>query len=345
MTTSAPLYPNIYTMLVGHPGVGKTRVIHATQKFLETLVDFHVAPTSMSAATLVDGLKDATRFIPRLPGDPLEYNSMTLLVDDWQVFMSEYNHDLVAALTTFYDVIMAYRQTRRTKDIDIIIRAPQLSILAGNTPSKLMSSIPDGAWEEGFCSRLILIFSDERPEGDDFANDHRLPPGEMLHDIQTIYNLVGEFEITDGYKQLVRGWRSSGYKPVPTHPKLIHYNTRRRAHLYKLSMVSSIDRGNSLKIEAEDFDRGLEWLVSAELLMPEVFRSGAIGADAKAMAEIQHLVRQKKKAPERMLIRWVSDRVPTHAVLRVIEIMERNGMIKAVEADKQGLRSFVALDE
>ena len=54
LTTSDKLYPNLYTILVGHPGVGKTRTIMAGRKFLVELPEFHIAPTSMKMASLVD---------------------------------------------------------------------------------------------------------------------------------------------------------------------------------------------------------------------------------------------------------------------------------------------------
>jgi hypothetical protein len=347
METSSPLYPNLYTMLVGHPGVGKTRVINAARAFLAELMEFHIAPTSVTSASLVDALHDAKRFVPMLPGDPMEFNSMTLIVDDWQVFMSKYENQLIAGLTTFYDVTAPYTEKRRTMDLNILIKAPQLSILSGNTPSQIAGSFPPGAWDQGFCSRLLMIFSDERPIGDDFSPRVARPIEDLLHDLQVIYSLTGKFEVSAGYITAVRTWRGAGQPPVPTHPKLLHYNSRRRAQLYKLSMVSSADRGSHLAIEEEDFDRALKWLLDAEGLMPEVFRNGGIGADGKTMEELQHLVLAfGKPVPERTLVRWATERMPTHAVLRVIEIMERSGMIKATEYDaKTALRRFVATHE
>src|SRR6058998_1960543 len=38
--TTDYVYPNMYTFLVGHPGVGKTRTIKAAQKMCETLDGF-----------------------------------------------------------------------------------------------------------------------------------------------------------------------------------------------------------------------------------------------------------------------------------------------------------------
>ena len=70
-----------------------------------------------------------------------------------------------------------------------------------------------------------------------------------------------------------------GEPPVPDHPKLIHYITRRRTHLYKLSMVASIDRSNALSLTQDDFNKALGWLIEAELTMPDIFKAGSTSVD------------------------------------------------------------------
>jgi len=332
ITTSDRLYPNLYTILVGHPGVGKTRTIMSGRKFLAELPEFHIAPTSMKMASLVDALLASKRMIIQLPNPAIEYNSMTLLCDDWQAFMHAYDDELVAGLTTFYDVTVPYEHWRRGKNIEIVIKRPQLSILAGTTPSDLMENIPVRAWGGGLTSRMIMVYSNERITGDDFAVIRRDLPEDMLHDIKVIYSLQGEFEVSQEFQAAVAAWRAQGETPKPSHPKLVHYNTRRRAHLYKLSMVSAINRGNDLTLRQEDFRSALGWLSEAELAMPHIFEEGATSLDARAMDEILDFVRrQGKPIPHHRLVHETAKRVPTHAVLKVIEVMWLSGRLKKSE--------------
>ena len=197
LTTSDRLYPNLYTILVGHPGVGKTRTIMSGRKFLAELPEFHIAPTSMKMASLVDALLAAKRTIIQLPNPIIEFNSMTLLVDEWTAFMHSFDDELVGGLTTFYDVVVPYEHHRVwRKGANIKIDRPQLSILAGSTPSNLVKFMPDFAWDQGFTSRLILVYSSDRFVGDDFASVRRDVPKEMIHDLKVIYSLQGEFDVS-----------------------------------------------------------------------------------------------------------------------------------------------------
>lgn len=342
LTTSSALYPNLYVFLIGHPGTGKTRTIRAARQYLYGLPDPHIAPPSLTFASLVDALLESKRTLILKEG-PLEYNSMVIAADELGTFIHKYDKEMVDGLSAFYDPD-PYGQNRRGRDIKIKIKSPQLNILCGSTPSNLMELMPEGAWGQGFTSRIIMVFSDERPIGDDFASVTRDLSKDLIHDLGIINTLAGEFKVTEDYRNLVNLWRQAGELPAPAHPKLIHYNTRRRVHLYKLSMVAAIDRSDTLLLTRDDFNRAMNWLVGAESFMSDIFRAGAKGGDAAAMDEISHFVALEdrgKGVSEHRVVDFARERVPAHSVLRVIEIMERSGLIHAAFLHKAtGMRMF-----
>lgn len=331
LQTSAPLYPNPYIFLVGHPGVGKTRTISAAASFLREIPEFHLSPTSMSAASLVDALMDAKRTIVQMPEPMIEYNSMAIVADELSAFMHEFATEMMGNLTTFYDVV-PYGHSRRGRDIKIKIKRPQLSILCGTTPSNLMKFMPEQAWDQGFTSRTIMVFSDERIVSEDvFALAFRKLPEDALRDLKTINTLIGGFKVTQEYKDAVNNWRKLGQPPIPTHPKLLHYSTRRLAHLFKLSMVSAADNGNDLLLMKGDFNRALGWMIQAEDMMPDIFRAGSVGADSKAMEELMHccMINDRGEGvPETMLARRAAELVPVTSVQRLLEVMVQAGMLR-----------------
>lgn len=339
LQTSSRLYPNLYVGLIGHPGTGKTRTVRAARGYLQEIPEFHIAPTSLTAASLVDALLVAKRFIIQLPDPPLEYNSMLIAVDEMGTLMSKYDDEMIAILSAFYDPD-PYGQRRRGNDLKITIKSPQLNILAGSTPSNLLKFMPEGAWDQGFTSRILFVFSDERIIGDDFADHNKPLNPDLIHDLKIINTLSGKYSVSTEYRDAVNNWRALGEPPQPNHPKLLHYNTRRRVHLYKLSIVAAAERSNTLLLTRDDFNRAMGWLLEAEQTMPDIFKAGIAGADNKAMDEIYHYVLCSKRVPEHKLIHFASEHVPAHSVLRVIEIMERSGRLRCVGTDKIGNRYF-----
>lgn len=322
----------MYVFIIGHPGVGKTRTIRAARSYLWELPEFHIAPTSLTFASLVDALVEAKRHIVRMPEGNLEYNSMMIAADELGAFMHKYDDEMISGLSAFYDPD-PYAQHRRGKDIRIKIKRPQLNILGGSTPSNLMKFMPETAWDQGFTSRIILVYSSEKIVGDDFAQKVKDLDKNLLADLKVINSLIGEFKVTEEYRKAVNDWRGLDEQPAPNHPKLMHYNTRRRTHLYKLSMIASIDRSDSLVITKEDFNRAFGWLVEAEEAMPEVFRAGAVGADAKAMDEIYHYILTAdlggKGVPEHKVVHFAKERLPIYSVVPSLQLMERAGMIRS----------------
>jgi hypothetical protein len=336
ITGKGELYPNIYCMLIAHPGVGKTATIRKSKRYYMETLDPHLAPTSLTGASMIDAMTKNKRFMP-LPGkQPLDYNSMYLNADELGSFMHKYDSEIISVMSSFYDPD-EFRQWRRGNDLKVQIKCPQLNVICGSTPSNLMNTLPEFAWEQGFTSRVILIFSDERIIGDDFVHTDRALRPDLVHDLKRINSLLGEFEITSAYRDAVTVWRAAGEPTVPTHPKLLHYATRRRVHLYKLSMVSSIDRGDSLLLTARDWERALDWLAEAEAFMPDIFKAGAGNADSKAMDEIYHYVLTScaggRKIPAFKIINFAKVRVPLHSIDRVITTMEKSGLIKQAGLD------------
>jgi len=182
-----------------------------------------------------------------------------------------------------------------------------------------------------------MVFSDERIVGDDFAPEDKADMSALHHDIAIINGLIGQFEVTEDYRTAVNNWRALGEAPMPSHPKLIHYVTRRRTHLYKLSMVSAVDRGNALILTKSDFNRAMGWLLEAEGTMPEIFKAGATNADAAAMDEIIHFIKISDTGhgvSEQKITRFAQERIPIHSILRTIEILEKSGQITCLGVDR-----------
>lgn len=348
-TTKGDLYPNLYTLLVGYAGTGKSITIAAAEQMLRTQEALHLAPTSVTMASMVDELSEAKCTVLR-PGKvpPLvEYNSLHLLADEFGALVHKYEAELMNGLQKIYDGGY-YAQRRRGKDLYVEIQHPQLNILAGTTPAFLGQFMPEGAWDQGFASRIIMVYSGDRTltdifdvTGDDAPAGHQ----DLIYDLALIYGLYGPMSLSPGAIEAFRTWRSEGEKPVPHHPKLTNYCSRRTAHVLKLCMVASASRGGDMQITLEDFELARGWLLGAELTMPDVFSAATIGGDSAAMEEAWFYVftnwsKKKKPIQEHELVHFVRERVPAHAVMRVLEIMERDGTLKGSYNMTTGMKQF-----
>jgi Protein of unknown function (DUF3987) len=337
LTTSDRLYPNLYVALVGFPGVGKTRTINKARALLGQLEEFFIGPNDLTKAALVDWMASAqvkyNQHFPKVISDI--FNAGVLMADEWGVLLQAYDGDMVPTLTTLYDSSVLYDQWRRTKDLKVKIERPQLNIIAGTTPSNLMKYMPDYAWDQGFTSRLILVYSAEVNKKDHFDDPNNEIPSDLVYDLKMIHGLYGEFEISPEFRTLVNHWRfEKDEKPKPSHPKLAHYNSRRCVHLYKLAMVAAVDRSNDLVLGPSHFHTALEWLQSIEEFMPDIFEAGSFSVDSRIMDEIVEFVaRQGKPVSEHKIVRFASRLLPAHSLIKVLHVMQVSERLKQVGDD------------
>ena len=223
-----------------------------------------------------------------------------------------------------------YHETRRTSKIEINIPKAQLNLLSATTPAYLNSLLPEGAWEFGFMSRVINIYSGETEYTDIFAElDHDgATYKHLVADLADIYNVWGEFTLTDEVKETINAWARGGFRPRPDHPKLTHYITRRLAHLLKLCIIACASSSSDRAITLDHYAEALDWLTEAEAYMPDIFKALKTGGDARAIEECwhfayQYFMKHKTPMPEHLLVAFLGERVPAHSVDRILDVMVR----------------------
>ena len=334
-TAKGILYPNLYLIKVGPPGAGKTLATAISRDLLERIEDLHIAPTSVTKASLIDALNEAERRIIRPQEVPsiIQFNSLTITSDELGVLIPAYENDFMNVLTNIYDC-RVYSETRRTNKISIKIENPQLNLMAATTPSYLTNLLPEGAWDQGFLSRTLLIYSGAEAPTTLFHEskyDEKLY-ADLVADLKKIGGLWGKVQVTQDAAEAITEWHMQGGPPTPDHPKLTHYNTRRTAHLLKLCVIASVSSRDDLIIDVDQFAEALDWLIEVEAAMPDIFKSMTTGGDMRVIEETYHFtwtlwVREKKPILEHRVAHFIAERAPSHNVGRIMEVMERAGIL------------------
>lgn len=339
-TAKGQLFPNQYIVLVGPAGVGKSLCTSLVNNLFTELssaeTPFHLSPTSVTKASLVDALGDAERRIIR----PMEipsinsFNSLTAVINELGVFLPAWESTFMSALTDLWDN-GKYHETRRTSKTNISIPKAQVNLFSATTPAYLNNLLPEGAWEEGFMSRILLVYSGENIFTDlfcEFDMDEALYKN-LLSDLKSIYSLWGGIKVDDEAKQAINEWGRAGGPPSPDHPKLTSYLSRRIAHLLKLCIISAVASGDELRITIDNFVEALDWLVEIESFMPDIFKSMKTGGDGRVIEECWHyayqiFIKEQKPVAEPRIVHFLQERTPAHNITRILEVMERARLLE-----------------
>jgi hypothetical protein len=338
------LYPTMYIILVAPPGVGKTVVTSLVRKIWAEIPDQYLAASSVTKASLIDDLREAERTIIRPQETPSTqvFHSLKIAANELGVFIPSYENDFMNVLTDIYDG-HGYSERRRTKDINFNLEKPQINFLAATTPGYLNNMLPEGAWDQGFLSRTMLVYSGDLRLISPFSNlrtkTDELKP--LVADLKSIALMYGEFKFEEEAANALVQWHLGGGKPTPDHPKLHNYLTRRTSHLIKLCMIASAASGPGFTITLDHYTTAMDWLIELEHYIPDIFKSMQTGGDSKAIEDTWYFAMKlyastKKPIEERKIIQYLQQRVPAHSIDQVITIMLRAKLMQEVEVNKIG---------
>jgi hypothetical protein len=335
-TAGAVLYPNLYTLLVSPPGVGKSQAINIVYSLWTQTPNINMAPDNVTKASLLDYLEGAKRQVVLSATQMVTYHSLVVSASEFGVFLPAHDTEFLSSLNHIYDNPDFYKETRRTTKKVLEITNPQLTILAGTQPAYLSTLLPEAAWGMGFMSRQLLIYSGTPVTVDLFSTPtmNKKHRDELTNEMTEVTKLYGAFSFTEQAKEKISAWNNTGREPVPAHGKLGHYNARRIIHLLKLCMISSVSRGSGRVIEERDFDRAFAWLIQAENNMGDIFRAMVLRSDTDVIQDLilylweLFIKSGKKPIHEARIYTFLQAKVPAEKIAKIIETAEISGFIE-----------------
>jgi len=330
------LYPNMYILLVGGPASGKTIPIAKAHDLL-TGLDLRLAPDSTTKASFLDCLENA--FVVReSKSGLLEYSAVSIINDEFGNFIKEYDHVFLNVLNRIYDGRPSHEDTVRHGNFSVNIQRPLISMLAGTQPDYLGLIMPDSAWNTGFMTRTIMIYSaDSITKNDIWAE----PPeesadwGRLQAHLRELTKWSGKFQWEPACRADVLDWRSRDCPPAPDHPRLRYYNSRRPFFAIKMAMCRAAGQGR-MSVTMEDWSLAREWLCEAEQHIAGVF--DAMTATNSDKGVIDDLVMQVRKTytgtplSEGQLAKMIVGRVPVERIERIIKTACSIGYLKCLDA-------------
>lgn len=341
-----PVYPNLYTLLVAPPGVGKYVVNTVRELMFDVLAPgtktkaFKVAPDNMTKAALLDRLAKSKQTLLPPRGAPVEFHAMMIAAEEFGVLLPAWDNEFIAALNSIYNnPTVPYSEERRHGPArELSIPFPNLNILGGVQPVWLGMTLPEEAWGMGLMTRMIMIYS---AEGITRSLAYTVPMEPQLREkiissLGALSQLYGAFQWGAGAFEFLDEWHIHNGPPTPTHTKLGHYNRRRTLHIIKLSMIASVAASTALVIELIHVKRAINWLLDAEKLMPDIFRDMIGKSDTQIIEELHYFVtanwakEKGKPVHPSVLINFLRQKVPSDKIDKIIAVAEASNIIARV---------------
>jgi hypothetical protein len=292
-------YPNLYIVLVGPSGkCRKGTAMGDGESFLKDL-GIKIASTSITREALIHQLKTSSDTSITADGKMSMHSSLTVFSKELTVFLGYNNQQLMADLTDFYDCADQWEYRTKNMGTDDI-SGVWVNLIGATTPDLLQTTLPRDAIGGGLTSRIIFVYENKKDHTEPFPVQTRAELElctQLTTDLEKISMLQGEFAVTDSFIDVWIDWYTrvdSSPPPFEDH-RFSGYFERRPTHMYKLCMIFSASRSDSMKIDVIDFERALDLLVRTEKMMPFTFSGLGKSTNSESLNRMLTIVAAKKR--------------------------------------------------
>lgn len=332
------VYPNLYTVLVAPPGIGKTSAA-APAVAIGRAAGLIVAPDMITPQRLYQRMDQNEGDMRRVLAG-LEVTTPVLLFasEAAQFFNTFEIQKILPVLTDMWDCPATSSYETKTSGT-CYMENIYFTMLVGCTPTWIASNLPASAFEDGFAARCFFILAREKVDLEltQDENDGAMLDPEvaalLAADLQRIMQLRGRMTFTEEAFTRLRDWHREGMPPIPSDAKLHAYNTRRLHQFTKLCMCVSLAKRDSMMIEVEDYEEAKANLLDAEA---ELSRSSwLLGSSrgATIMLQVWRAVNAEftsRNAPvsEAFIRSLLARELPPYEVERTMKLMEETCMLQ-----------------
>jgi len=292
--------PNFYIILVAPPGIaGKSTSIGIGQRLLAQVDGIRFGPAAMTWQALLPELADAQEAYPLPNGELLTMSCLSFFISELGTCVDFSDRKLIDVLVDLWDGRDGWVKATATRGRESV-EGPWINMIACTTPQWLADNLPKNTIMGGFSSRCIWLFANTKkrlvpyPKLEMDLRKQDIHP-DLLHDLQQIARLSGEFHMTPGAIEVGSDWyyRNSERLMKAQGGSMSGYWARMQTHIHKLAMVLSAARRNDLAITEKDLSDAITIVESLEQSINPITRTLDTTETMMAAADIVRVVHQR----------------------------------------------------
>jgi hypothetical protein len=279
------IYPNLFTVLVGRPGLGKGDAIVPATRIIRDAGTANMLSDRMTIEFVLEKLsKGFPHHVKSTAGIKFGMDSSSFISsEELSVFITASTATLPILADLWDGRDGEYSYGTRTKG-DYKISSPCLSLLGGSTQKWLIASIPNNAIGGGFTRRVNFVFGKDRLQDIPWpiVVNGKIDSDKLVNDIRHMSTLSGPLK----FEPLARTIFDIHYKDSVASDfddeATASYKTSKWVHAIKIAISLSLSRDDSMTITAADMTKAVEATNLVGDTIPQVFR--AIGESDMAVA-------------------------------------------------------------
>jgi energy-coupling factor transporter ATP-binding protein EcfA2 len=343
------LYPNMFIVLVGPPGVGKGASMNILEQMIIDTKPNQVVNTlsdRITAERIIERISDGWSTAPQLKNMQLvlgknDHNCLLfsseirvlLGASDW---MLEFLEEAWSKTTYEY-------QTKNKGNVAIDNMC--CSLLAASVPDFLRNVNREAHMviTGGFSSRCLFIYAENPSKDLPFPEPlkknlkSKALYDNLVLDLQEIGTLRGEFVIDTAarlrFEAFLRLNRAASSKDDSE--AVANFRARIKAHILKLAMIFSVSRDNTLHISEMDMINAIAEIQKILVSLIKLFRGAGEGMDAAVTARVQDFIEKYGRVSKKEIFKALHRHLNSPEALdRILYVLETIGYCNVVNSNK-----------
>ena len=265
------IYPNLYVILSGPSGAGKTSAMREALPFIAQ-TGIKVSPAKVTAARLMQDLGESSVLGP----DGLPVTPYLIYSEEFPAFlgMQAYESGLIADLTTLYDCPSLLAKETKSQGFDTI-HNPYIVLCAGTTPQGTFDVLPPGTVCQGFTARLMFVHStySGKPVADKpWGEKQQKLFAFLTADLARIMALKGPMQVSPLTKAVWKDYYDLGRRELESIDARIQgYISRKPFYARKLMTLLSLAESDKMVIESQHLEQAIKILDELDPCVSEVY--------------------------------------------------------------------------
>lgn len=328
--------PNFYIILVAPPGiVSKSTTMGIGMKLLRQIEDVQFGPDSITWQALIQYMSRATKLVEMPDGTFHPMSCITIASSEFGTLLNPQDKELVDVMTSLWDgQISPFEKATKTQGNDKILN-PWINIIAATTPAWISGNFPEYMIGGGFTSRCVLVYGEKKRKlvaypGDNIPANFKEQEKKLVHDLEIISMLKGEFKLSREAKLWGEAWYKAHYEQAHSHManSLDGYLSRKQTHIHKLAMVISASQRDDLIVSKEDLEAAASLITSLERDMHRVFGRISKTPASQNAVDIVEVIKRYREITRSNLFKLVFSKMSYQQFIEALDSAAQAGYIK-----------------
>lgn len=271
------LYPNLYTILVGRPGIGKGSAINPVVAIVNEAKIANILSDRVTIEYVLERMSQGWQSIRRSGTGGIQMgldHTATIISPEVSVFIGA-SQNTLPILADLWDAREGEFVYGTRHKGEFRIKDPCVCLLGGSTQEWLISSIPANAVGGGFTRRVNFVVANDREKLLPWPSlsNHNQIRDNLVTDIREIARLSGEIKFHPECVPLFERCYIDSAPKEYDDEATTSYRTSMWAQITKLAMCMTASRGDDLIINKQDFIRAEQAVKDVMSNVPKVFRA------------------------------------------------------------------------